>query len=95
MKLRSLLSGDKEAIAKLNKRITSPTPKHTDEAKKLLRLMGVPVIEAPTEAEAQCTAMVKSGLCYAVGSEDMDTLTLGAPILLRFVTQLLSQSNGF
>jgi flap endonuclease-1 len=78
--------GDKEAIAKLNKRTVAVTPKHSDEAKKLLRLMGVPVIEAPTEAEAQCTAMVKAGLCYAVASEDMDTLTLGAPILLRHLT---------
>jgi flap endonuclease-1 len=84
-----LISGNKEAIAKLNKRTVSVTPKHNEEAKKLLRLMGVPVIEAPTEAEAQCTAMVKAGLCYAVASEDMDTLTLGAPILLRSTHSLL------
>ena len=28
---------------------------------KLLRLMGVPVVEAPSEAEAQCSVMAKVG----------------------------------
>lgn len=62
------------------------TQKHNEEAKKLLRLMGIPIIEAPTEAEAQCAAMVKAGLVYAAASEDMDSLTFGAKILLRHLT---------
>jgi flap endonuclease-1 len=78
--------GDKEAVAKLNKRTVRVTSKHNDEAKRLLRLMGVPVVESPTEAEAQCVELVKHNLAYAVGSEDMDTLTLGAPKLLRHLT---------
>lgn len=57
--------------------------------------MGVPVVEvlficyflfnlqAPCEAEAQCAAMVKAGVAWATGTEDMDALTLGTPILLR------------
>ena len=32
-----------------------------EDAKKLLRLMGVPVVEAATEAEAQCAALCKAG----------------------------------
>ncbi len=39
--------------------------------------MGVPVIEATSEAEAQCSAMAKAGIVYATGSEDMDALTFG------------------
>lgn len=55
------------------------TRQHNDDCKKLLRLMGVPVIDAPTEAEAQCAAMAKAGLVYGVATEDMDCLTFGAP----------------
>lgn len=48
--------------------------------------MGIPVIQAPGEAEAQCAAIAKLGLAYAAGSEDMDTLTFSSPILLRHLT---------
>jgi hypothetical protein len=55
------------------------TKQHNDECKRLLRLMGVPVIDAPSEAEAQCAEMAKGGLVYGVATEDMDCLTFGAP----------------
>jgi flap endonuclease-1 len=45
--------------------------------------MGIPVIESPGEAEAQCAAIVKHGLAYATASEDMDSLTFGTNVLLR------------
>lgn len=48
--------------------------------------MGVPVVEAPSEADAQCVAFVKKGLCYAVATEDMDMLTLGVPSFIRRLT---------
>ena len=38
------------------------TQKHNEECKRLLRLMGVPVVEAPCEAEAQCSALCKEGV---------------------------------
>jgi flap endonuclease-1 len=79
-------TGDAEAVSKFAKRLVKVTPKHTDDAKKLLRLMGVPVIEAPCEAEAQCAALAKAGLVFATGTEDMDALTFGTPILLRHLT---------
>ncbi|KAI3914176.1 hypothetical protein MKW92_040511 [Papaver armeniacum] len=45
--------------------------------------MGLPVVQAASEAEAECAALCKSGKVYAVSSEDMDTLTFGAPRFLR------------
>lgn len=45
--------------------------------------MGVPIIEAPGEAEAQCVEFVKGGRAFAVASEDMDSLTFGGKYLLR------------
>lgn len=45
--------------------------------------MGVPVIDAPSEAEAQCAAMAKAGVVYGAATEDMDCLTFGCPTLIR------------
>ena len=42
--------------------------------------------QAPSEAEAQCAELARGGKVYAAGSEDMDTLTFNAPILLRHLT---------
>ncbi|XP_050273347.1 flap endonuclease 1 [Quercus robur] len=83
-------AGDKEAIEKFSKRTVKVTKQHNDDCKRLLRLMGVPVIEAPSEAEAQCAALCKSGQVYAVASEDMDSLTFGAP---RFLRHLMDPSS--
>jgi flap endonuclease-1 len=82
--------GDKEAIEKFSKRTVKVTKQHNEDCKRLLRLMGVPVIEAPCEAEAQCAALCKDDKVYAVASEDMDSLTFGAP---RFLRHLMDPSS--
>lgn len=76
-------SGDKEAIEKFAKRTIRVTPQHNEDCKRLLKLMGIPVIDAPSEAEAQCAQLCKEGLVYGISTEDMDSLTLGTPRLLR------------
>ncbi|CAN6850189.1 unnamed protein product [Brassica oleracea] len=82
-------AGNKEDIEKYSKRTVKVTKQHNDDCKRLLRLMGVPVadafvyIQATSEAEAQCAALCKSGKVYGVASEDMDSLTFGAPKFLR------------
>lgn len=50
--------GDQTEIDKFNRRLVKVTKEHAQEAKELLTLMGVPYIEAPCEAEAQCAALV-------------------------------------
>jgi flap endonuclease-1 len=59
------------------------TKEMMEDAKKLIRLMGAPLIESPGEAEAQCARMVSMDLAYATASEDMDSLTFGTKVLLR------------
>ncbi len=49
----------------------------------MLTLIGMPVIQAPGEAEAQCAYLAKEGLAFGVVTEDMDTLTYGSPNLIR------------
>ncbi len=56
------------------------------EARELLRLMGLPSVQAPSEGEAQAAHMAASGVAWAAVSKDYDTLLFGAPRLLRFLT---------
>lgn len=79
-------TGDSENVEKFSRRLVKVTKEHGDDCRKLLTLMGVPFVEAPCEAEAQCCALVKSGKVYAVGTEDMDALTFGGNVLLRHLT---------
>lgn len=74
---------DEEAIRKYATQTVKITKQMVDDAKKLVKLLGLPVIEAPAEAEAQCVELAKKGSCYGVVSEDMDCLTFGTPILLN------------
>ena len=52
---------------------------------KMLELLGLPVILAPCEAEAQCAALAKAKKVFATVTEDMDALTFASPFLLRNV----------
>jgi flap endonuclease-1 len=78
--------GDDELMEKLSKRTVRVSKEQIEECKKLLTLMGVPVVQAAGEAEAQCAALVRAKKAWAVATEDMDALTFGAPILLRHLT---------
>jgi len=62
------------------------TSSMVEDAKRLLRLLGIPCIQAPSEAEAQAAFMVKRGDAWAVGSKDYDSLLFGTPRLARFVS---------
>lgn len=83
MAISFTFSGEAAEAAKMTKRTVRLEKKQSDEVARLMRLMGVPVVEAPCEAEAQCAAMAKAGLVWATATEDMDALTFGTPVLLR------------
>ena len=71
---------------KMNRRLVKVNKGHNDECKQLLTLMGIPYVDAPCEAEAQCAALVKANKVYATATEDMDSLTFGSTVLLRYMT---------
>lgn len=80
-----------EDIDKFSRRLVKVTRQHNEDCKELLRLMGVPVLTAPCEAEAQCAELAKKGRVYGTATEDMDALTFQSPKLLRKLT--FSQSS--
>ncbi|BBN19644.1 flap endonuclease-1 [Marchantia polymorpha subsp. ruderalis] len=80
-------AGDQVDIEKFSKRTVKVTKQHNEDCRKLLRLMGVPVVEAPSEAEAECAALCKADKVFAVASEDMDSLTFGSPVFLRHLME--------
>ena len=57
-----------------------------EDAKALLSYMGIPVIEAPSEGEAQAAHMVLSGDADLAASQDYDSLLFGSPKVVRNLT---------
>jgi flap endonuclease-1 len=65
-----------QASSHLNEEILS-------DAKRLLGAMGVPVVQAPSEGEAQAAHMARRGDVDFVASQDYDSLLFGAPRVVR------------
>ncbi len=83
---QALARGDLEqayAKATMTSRLTRDM---VAEARELLRLLGLPTIQAPSEGEAQAAHMATSGRVWTAASKDYDTLLFGATRLLRFLT---------
>uniref|UniRef100_A0A3P9K2A2 Zgc:110269 n=1 Tax=Oryzias latipes TaxID=8090 RepID=A0A3P9K2A2_ORYLA len=55
----------------------------TRDCLEVLKHLGVPVVQAPGDAEGLCASLVRQGRAHAVASEDMDTLPFGANVLIR------------
>merc|ERR1719223_1765061 len=85
--------GDQEQILKSTKMTTRVTKEQNEQTKRLLRLMGVPVVEAPSEAEATCAALCRDGKVYAAATEDADCLTFATKILVRNLMAAESQKK--
>lgn len=62
------------------------TDSMVEDAKRLLDLMGVPWVQAPSEGEAQAAYMAMKGAVWASASQDYDSLLFGAPTLIRNLT---------
>ena len=68
---------------KLEKRTFTVSMKHIDEVKYLLRLLGLPYVEAPGEAEAQCAALDIANVSQGVVTEDWDAVLFGCKKMLK------------
>jgi len=90
---KAMESGDQEQILKATKGTVRVTKEQNEQTKHLLRLMGVPVVEAPSEAEATCAALCRDGKVYACATEDADCLTFGTKTLIRNLMAAESQKK--
>ncbi|HUI23730.1 MAG TPA: flap endonuclease-1 [Nitrososphaerales archaeon] len=84
--LRALQSGDMVQARKYAEASTVLRRDMVADAKKLLDAMGIPWVDAPSEGEAQASAMAVEGTVRAVASQDHDSMVFGAPVLIRNVT---------
>lgn len=72
-----------EEMRKYAGRTAKLTSEMIDEAKELLTALGVPVIQAPSEGEAQAANICKKGAAYAVISQDADSFLFGATRVVK------------
>ena len=81
------LAKGKTAEARMYAQATSRLKDYMEEdSKKLLALMGLPWVQAPSEGEAQAAYLTKRGDSDYCGSQDYDSLLFGAPKLIRNIT---------
>ncbi len=80
---RAKESGDIELARMKAQQATHLTRDMVNDAKRLLDLMGVPWVQAPSEGEAQAAYMTIRGDAYASASQDFDSLLFGAVRLVR------------
>ena len=82
----ALARGDLEAARMYAQATSVLTEDMVNQAKRLLDLMGIPYVQAPSEGEAQAAYMAKKGDVFACGSQDYDSLLFGAPRLVRNIS---------
>jgi flap endonuclease-1 len=83
---KATASGDTAKMRTFASMATSMKDYMRDDSKRLLDLMGLPWVQAPSEGEAQAAYMTQQGYADYCASQDYDSLLFGAPKLLRNVT---------
>ena len=79
-------AGDVDSMKKFASRTSKLTPEMVSEAKDLIKALGLPVVQAPSEGEAQAAHMVNNNDLYAEISQDYDCLLFGVPRMIQNLT---------
>lgn len=74
---------NQEEMRKYASRTAVLTKEMREEAKRLITAFGCPIVEAPSEGEAETAYLTKIGKAYASVSQDYDNLIFGCPLLIR------------
>ncbi|MCL4430621.1 MAG: flap endonuclease-1 [Chloroflexi bacterium] len=83
---KAAASGDTAKMRTFASMATSMKDYMQEDSRRLLDLLGLPWVQAPSEGEAQAAHMTKRGDADYCASQDYDSLLFGAPRLLRNVT---------
>ncbi|MBM3292629.1 flap endonuclease-1 [Candidatus Bathyarchaeota archaeon] len=81
--VKALEKGDKESAKRYGQQSVVASTDIVKDAKRLLSLMGLPWIQAPSEGEAQAAYMTSKNAVWATASQDFDSVLYGAPRLVR------------
>lgn len=79
-------AGKIEEMKKYAARTSRLTHEMVEESKELIRALGLPVIQAPSEGEAQVAHIVNRGDAFGGVSEDYDSLLYGVRNLVKNLT---------
>jgi len=74
---------DLHSMRKFAARTAVLTKDMREDAKAVITALGLPIVQAPSEGEAQTAYMVKKGDAYASVSQDYDNLIFNCPLLVR------------
>lgn len=82
---KALKEGDLSEARKHGQRALKLTQDMKADAKKLITAMGLPLVQAPSEGEAQIAQMVEKGDLFGCVSQDFDALLFGTDRLFRHI----------
>ncbi len=82
----ALEEGRLDDARKFAVRSSRMSPEIVEGSKKLLKIMGIPYIQAKGEGEAQASYMVERGDAWCVASQDYDCILFGAPRMVKNLT---------
>ena len=83
---KALVQGKLEEARKYSQATSVLTNKMIEESKRLLSLLGIPTIQAPSEGEATAANLTNTDLVDICASQDYDSILFGARRLVRNIT---------
>lgn len=83
---KALVQGKLEEARKYSQATSVLTNKMIEESKRLLSLLGIPTIQAPSEGEATAANLTNTDLVQICASQDYDSILFGARRLVRNIT---------
>jgi len=77
---------DLDEMKKYAARTSKLTKEMIASVKELISALGMPIVQAPAEGEAQAALIVKNKHAYASLSQDADSLLFGCPLVVKNLT---------